>query len=150
MKKFVKAGLIVLISGLVLTGCGNSVPSCGDPQIKETALNITIDGFKDQLIREELLSRGIRVPDTMGYEHIKRNAGSDRKVLESLKVVENGIKEAGMELKDVVTSKIEAEIKKCSCEANVFVNKTGKNIPVRYTAQTTDAGDTSVSVWTNF
>jgi hypothetical protein len=48
--KFLKLPLVLLISLLVLVGCGDSVPECGDPKTVEIVKNLTADLHKRNII----------------------------------------------------------------------------------------------------
>lgn len=125
---------------LILSSCDKQ-PKCSDPKVKELALEnfikkakpIIIDNYiKDHLNYEDLKdyaqTNGYSYDEILEKEKIKLKDEAEIDAINTFKDIK---------LEDILTSKIEKEIKKCDCEASIK-GKSINEIEAYYSAQLND------------
>ncbi len=128
---------------LVLTSCNliDNQPKCSDENVKKLALEILKEKLKPNII-DNYMKEHINYDDLSEYawdnsipydkvEAEAKNKLKDEAEIEAVKIL-NDIK-----LENILTSKIDNEIKKCDCEANIksqYLNE----IEAHYSAQLND------------
>lgn len=134
---------------LILSSCNllDKYPKCSDDEVKKLALEI----FKEKVekdLKQGFIDDKINYDDIYQYSHANRRDYNDvvKEEEEKLKneaevyaiKVFNEVK-----LQNILTTKLDKDIKKCDCEAEIK-SKYLKEIKTYYTAQYNDEGQTYV------
>jgi hypothetical protein len=134
---------------LILSSCNliDNHPKCSDEEVKKLALEI----FKEKVekdLKDGFINDKLNTDDL--YQYAQANGRDYYKVLEEEK---EKLKDEAeiyaikvfneVRLENILTTKLEKEIKKCECEAEIK-SKYLKEIKAYYTAQYNDEGQTYV------
>ena len=145
MKKLI----IVSLSLLSISCSSNSTPECADEVVKRTAIEILNENIKEVLTKE-YVSKNYNYEDTYAYAldnglDLEKYPDEERKKIE--KKAENYATTILSKSKviNIRTDKLEDDIKKCSCSADIENSELSK-IEIDYTAQYTEDQNNKVYV----
>ena len=145
MKKLI----ILSLSFLSISCSSNSTPECADEVVKRTAIEILNENIKEVLTKE-YVSKNYNYEDTYAYAldnvlDLEKYPDEERKKIE--KKAENYATTILSKSKviNMRTDKLEDDIKKCSCSADIENSELSK-IEIDYTAQYTEDQNNKVYV----
>lgn len=141
--------LLLLISLLTISCSLNSTPKCADEDVKRNAIEILNQNIKDDLTKE-YIEKNYNHRDAYAYAvdnglDLEKYPEEERKKIE--KDAENYATNILNKSKviNIRTDKIEDDIKKCSCSADIENNELTE-IEIDYTAQYTEDKNNKVYV----
>ena len=148
MKKLILTIITAVGAGILLTGCGSSVPAGSDSDVKELVCQIARDEFRRQLT-PEVYSRIAKVPVAflglkITYEDLKAKSAKDENAKKTVKAVDKIISNAKIYVENIRMSKIDKELKKSYSSADLHIDK--HIMPIKYTAQINSDGKLYVEV----
>ena len=141
------AALVVLSVGLA-TGCGRGVPKSSSPEVQELVQQIVRDLLRDSVSAAcyEQIS-GIPI-DVVGiqvdYAWLTERAKTEEEAKSALEAVNSAMDQIQILLENIRTDRVEKEIGKIHCRADVRVGDATDGIV--FTAQYNDDGDLYVEV----
>lgn len=122
----------------------STMPECGDKAIKEKAIIEFKSQIKD-VLKNEYFEKNINSNDILEYS--SSNNLNYQDVLEKEKgKIENSANQYAdnilnsTELKNILTDKLDKDIKKCHCSAEIFNPSLIEGITISYTAQYSEDG----------
>lgn len=144
----------------------NRSPKCNDRQVRELVLKIMSEHLKDEFLKTAsrdfsffgLMQSKIYVKvfnkkaynEAPNYGDLNKYRGQEEYLDRILNALDSLFHPTKLNLKNIVTAKVERELRKCECEAQLIYNDTIKNsepVNINYTAQYTDDGNLYVRVF---
>jgi len=152
---YIKVLSLLTFFTIILTGCGTSTPTGDSKDVKDLVIEISYDELFKQVFVSTFAQQNPKVPLMfqisnleMTYENIVKECNSDENKKYISKAAVEAKKRIGtipIELKNIRTDKVDDEIHKVFCSADLTVNQ--KSIPITYTAQINSDGNLYVAVY---
>jgi hypothetical protein len=148
MKKMILTIMTAVTASILMTGCGSSVPSGSDKEVKKLVCQIARDELRRQLT-PAVYSQITKIPVGLiglkiTYEGLKAKYGKDKHAKETIETVDKIIAKTKVSVENIRMNKIDKELKKSYSSADLRIddNKT----PIKYTAQINSDGQLYVEI----
>lgn len=166
MENTKKIATFLLLASMLHACNMNRPPKCDDKQVQELVLEIISEDLKNESLKTTSRSSGffglmqsriyVRVFNSMAYNEspdysdLNKYRGQEEKLDKILIALDSLFHPKNFQLKNILISKIDKELKKCECDADLsFIDSTKHTeepINVNYTAQYSEDGNLVVKV----